>query len=237
MENNEVQVIKKYMVDGVSVDSIDDYIRIKRLNTEFTEEDLLKRFRKAFVNKEGKIEENTDATPDDIVLKKWRDLPELTAGEILEKFQNVEQRAKVFQYFGAKRFFEEMSGRLIDTAIIPRKQPAWEIKGLNEGKPSPNTKINKKDITKKIVERDEVYELYKIDKKKLNENLSNSSIDVDLYILKMTCPSTGQEFFEFIDSDNSEAIKSAKDAARWQLTKDDGEGLTEKEFDNIEAES
>lgn len=181
-EYKNMKVIKNYYIEGVQFPSIDDYIRIKKLDSNFTYEEL-----KRIFAKRG----NKDATKAKVLKKLWNKLKPYDTKEAFQKFRNnTEQLMIVCKYLGPERIFKELGSELIDKETVHKKQKKAFI-GVDGS------------LFTKEIEYDDTYELYKIDKDKLG------TIE-DAYIVKYNCPSTNKTYYTFVEKHDKavEAIAS-----------------------------
>lgn len=222
---------KTYFVNGIQVPTIADYIRVRRMDAEYTLDDLLRIFHKP---------DNPDATQPDELKKMWNDPANsaYTPKEFITKFHgNSELLMTCFSISGAEATLSSLESVLIDEETITKKQKRTYLKeGIgseHNQKPDLNSTGTKKFVKsmfeEKFVEYKDTYRLHKIDKSQLNTMN-------DIYVIECNCPSTDRKFFLFADSTDPKCQK-AIDAIAWTMRKPDGSPLTRDEYIQIEQES
>jgi len=223
---------KTYFVNGIQVPTIEDYIKIRRMDNEYTMDDLLRIFHKP---------DNPDATSPEELKALWNKAENAayTPKEFIEKFHgNSELLMTCFSIAGAEATLNSLKSVLVDEETINKRQKRTFLKqGFgSEHNQKPNLggdtgtkKFVKSMYEEKFVDYEDTYKLHKINKSELNtEN--------DIYVIECNCPSTDRKFFLFADSTDSRCQK-AIDAIAWTMRKPDGNPLTREEYISIEQES
>ena len=219
---------KTYYVNGITVPSIEDYLKIRKLDPEFTLDDLLRIFSKP---------DNPDATQPDELKKLWETLDAFTPKEFVAKFHsNSEVLMTCFQIAGPEAALKGLNSKMIDEETITKKQKRTKLKaefGGSEHNQKPRLTVGQK-LTKEMFEEEVVaykdtYKLHKIDKSELKTRK-------DIYVIECNCTSTDRKFFLFADSEHKQCQKAIS-AIAWTMRKPDGTPLTREEYMQIEQES
>jgi len=222
---------KTYFVNGIQVPTIVDYIRIRRMDAEYTLDDFLRIFHKP---------DNPDATQPEELKKLWNNPANVAyiPKEFIQNFHgNAELLMTCFSIAGAEATLSSLKSVLIDEETIIKKQKRTYLKeGIGSEhnqkpdlKSTGNKKFVKSMFEEKFVEYRDTYKLFKIEKDQLNTQN-------DIYIIECNCPSTDRKFFLFADSTDPKCQK-AIDAIAWTMRKPDGTPLTREEYIAIEQES
>lgn len=131
----------------------------------------------------------------------------ITAKEVLSEVDNMEQRNAILSVFPPDKMIKELNAELISTHKQKKKG-----KGL----------LKAEDY--KVYEHKPI-KLYKIDPATISSELPNEMI----YVLFYTDPSTGREYFSYIEP---RAAKDAASAMAWKF------GLTKEQYlNNVVAET
>jgi len=220
---------KTYFVNGIQVPSIVDYIRIRRMDSEYTLKDMLRIFHKP---------DNPDSTQPEELKKLWNDPANVayTSKEFLKKFHNNSELLMMcFSIAGAEATLSSLKSTIVDQETITKKQKRTYLKeaiNLKHNKKQnliDDNKFTKGMFEEKFVEYKDTYKLYMIGKDQLN-TINN------IYIIECNCQSTGRNFFLFVDSTDPNCQK-AINAIAWTMRKPNGTPLTREEYILLEQES
>jgi len=216
-----MDVKKSYYVDGVEFDTMDDFLRIVKCDDEeFPMELIIKSFDKP---------NSKYATSIDKMKKMYEKAKLMTAKDAL-KFPNMEQRMVAIKYAGPEKIVTELGGKLISSETVSkthkRLTPKKSVK-LDGVKPAGYEVLLEDMFDDEPVTFDDKYDLYKIDKKKLET-------DEDVFILHCVCPSTGRNYHIFIEP---KYATKAIDAVASTLRDKEGSPLSRAEYLEMECES
>lgn len=111
----------------------------------------------------------------------WDDIQPLKFSDIA-KWDNLEKRRIGMLYLGIERMIQEVQPELVSKKVLD-KNTTW---------------INSKGEIESIKFKD-TYELYKVDGKKLNENVNRFREPDDVYFVKCYCTSTQREYLIWVN--------------------------------------
>lgn len=122
----------------------------------------------------------------------WDDIQEITVAEAFKE-NNLERRRVFFDCIGIRRLFKELDPELLNKQVINKKRIAWD---------DDNNEFER--------EFEDVYELYKIDRKKImpeNPDENNSgwmsrrlfgNNNSDIYAVRCWCTTTNREYWIYV---------------------------------------
>ena len=219
------KITKNYYIKGIKFDSIEEYIALKKIDPAFQVETFV-----------GYVEtlKSEHATPSDEIRRLWAATPALTPKEAISKYHaNAQQLMLVLTLIGPENILSNLKAEKVDEQTITKTQ----LKTFLNSEDSFEN-VKRKDgymssdmFTRKEVTYDDVYQLYRIDKAEIAAEL-----DEDVYILRVQCPSTAQNYFIFVDAKDPQC-KDAIGAVAWTMIKEDGSCLSKEEYLKISAES
>lgn len=179
----------KYSVSGVGNFSFSDALRLWR-----TKYDDIKDFRKAVVTSDGLKEMG------EFVDSVWDDIKPVTVEEAFNK-DNQEIRRTYFDCIGVITLFKSLEPELLDRQEIHKKRTRWD-----------------KDNQPYESEYDDVYELYKIDKKKLFGKLRNNDTGA-VYAVKCWCTTTNREYWIYVPDGPAYGDNTDDGTSSWTWSK------------------
>lgn len=115
----------------------------------------------------------------DYVLSLWDSIEPIKTEEAFAE-KNLERRRVMFDKIGVERLFKEMEPKLLDTQTIEKKRIRW------------NAKLEPYETV-----YNDVYELYKLDSKKLFPDENNNRA-ADVYSVRCSCPSTDRQYWIYV---------------------------------------
>lgn len=221
---------KTYYVKGVSFDTIEEYVAIRKHQADFTVE--------THVFQTNALE--TDyATKEAEIRSLWEKIEPMSPQEAFSKYSSNAQRLMtVLSIMGPEKTFKAMDSKVIDQQTIVKKQKRTFIKDVTSVNFESKKKEKSPSIASDLFETKEVtyndtYTLYKIDKSSFGER---SSLENDVVVLQVECPSTHQHYYIFVDS-NEPQCQDAIGAVAWTMVKDNGDCLTKEEYMELQSEA
>lgn len=222
-------VKKTYYVKGVSFDTIEEYVAIRKHQPGFTVDTHI--FQTVSLETEY-------ATKEEAIRKLWETIPELDPKEAFKNYaSNAQRLMTVLSIMGPEKTFKAMNSTLIDEQTVVKVQKRTFLKdaaSLNfEGKKTEKSPSVNSDLfeTKEVTYND-TYKLHKIEKSIFGESV----LEQDIFVLQVECPSTHQNYFIFVDSTEPQC-QDAMGAVAWTMVKDNGECLTKEEYMKLQAEA
>lgn len=237
-----VKITYSYYVDGVKLnerdnreDSVVEYIKMRKLDSEFVLEEMLRRFHKTNCPEQYPATDAQEGLRP--IVELWDTFQEpFTMEELLKNYvDNTEHRMLVFRLAGPERLFNAMDSEVMDTETVTKKQTRTEIKEefrhptLNKLNLTAGQKPTEDMFETVEVEYEDTYTLHKIEGERVG-------INRNVYILECVCPSTDHRFFLFVDS-GSEQCQTAIGAVSWTLRKGDNSPLSREEYLAIQSEA
>ena len=217
-----MEIKKTYYIEGVEFEKMEDFMKICKCDLEEFPISLIK---KGFDKPGSKY-----ATKISEAEKLYNKVEKMTVAEAL-KFPNMEQRMVALKFVGPDKIVSELKGKLISQETLTKKHNRWfpkkhiKVSGV---KPVGYKEIVEDMFDQKMVEFEDTYSLYRINKKKLET-------DEDVFILHCKCPSTGRNYYLFIEPQH--ATKTAIDAVASTMRDKDNKVLTKTEYLDMEIES
>jgi len=203
------RVERSWVIDRVSFNNIEHYLRIKKCDEENTWDQIKLYFIKTVITDvEGEVIPNPDATPLDEVKYLWDTLQPMTALDALSLFRdNAEKRMCALKYVGAKNLVESLQAQVVDTQTITKTQWKTTLIGdydRHEGSIPPE------NIKRDQVSYDDTYTLYKIDGKQFN-------IDNEIFIIHCKCTTTNKDYYLFVDGEDERCNSNALSAIAYTM--------------------
>jgi len=221
---------KKYYIKNVLFNiSLEEYVSIRKHQRDFSLEKHLFQTRS--------LELPQFSTPEADIINAWETVQPLSPIKAIQKFSgNATQFMIVLSIMGPEATFKALKSKIIDQQTIVKKQIRTFIKDntqidFQETKKQLTPTIDSNIFEKKEVTYNDTYTLYEIDSNQFNLNLESP-----IYILKVNCPSTHENYFIFVDSDEPQC-QDAIGAVAWTMVKDNGKCLTKKEYLELKSES
>lgn len=182
--NKPIKVV--LLLYGVEIKDLQTFTRIVKMDPEM----CIKKYMLLFTH-------SVDGYDEEILQQCYDNTPALEPnGVFSEEFSNVEVRAAIIRYASAEIIFKALESKVIDECTIHKKYPRVKFKG-RYGKPDSSV-IHAEDIEMETIERDEYYELIEITDKRILQYLPWGNRD-SIIVLKMTCPSSHKDYYEYID--------------------------------------
>lgn len=130
------------------------------------------------------------------LLIKLGELPDITGIDIIA-LGNMEQRAETIRLLGGGMIKDELGAILVDTQILVKTQPRWDLKG------------RKPDVT-----FEDTYILWKIPKEIIEQKIGGKEAIwrnsfKDIYMVECKCTTTDRTFFIFTNPNMKDATKDA----------------------------
>lgn len=221
---------KTYYIKGVSFDTIEEYVAIRKHQADFSVE--------THVFQTNALETEY-STKEAEIRNLWDTIEEMSPAQAFEKYSSNAQRLMtVLSIMGPEKTFKAMDSKVVDKQTVIKKQKRTFLKDIAavnfESKKKEKSPSLASDLFEiKEVTYNDTYTLHKINKKSFGEN---SALESDVYVLQVECPSTHQKYFIFVDS-NNEQCQDAIGAVAWTMVKDNGDCLTKEEYMELQSEA
>ncbi len=252
---------KSYYVRGIQFDTIEEYISIRKHDTNFNVEEVIETPSDSDQEPTKKIHfgvdafvymcnalECKDATKEEEIRRLWDEVEPITPQQAFEKYSsNAQQLMVVLSIMGPEKTLKALESKVIDEQTIVKTQMRTFIKGdssvnFEQVKSKENPTLNSDLFEIREVSFNDTYKLHEIDKSVFGERRGFGQIspepvlDQNIRVLEVECPSTHQHYFIFVDADEPQC-QDAIGAVAWTMVKDDGKCLTKEEYLQLQSEA
>jgi hypothetical protein len=222
-ENEEYTLEANFYWDGIRFETLEEMIKTIKINTDFTWEYVRDYYLDLQTNEPeylALVEECRELWYDENV-RPW------TAKEIFS-LQNQEQKYLLLSLIGADEIEKEMEPTLVDRKVLSKSQPRFDIK--SKGSHKLTKRFKKDELIEDNITYEDIYELYKFDKSKLNTNN-------DVYFVKCKDTSTDRVYYIYVDGRDNRCNSDAISAIAWTMRDPDGEPFTPEMYLQLKAEA
>jgi len=211
----------KYFYEEIKLDSLVDLIRILKINKDNTWDHIKNRYLHIENSEYDEIIKKAKEIWDDNRVRPWNAVDAF-------KLTNQELKYKILSLIGPEEIQKVIEPKLIDRKVIIKKQPRYKISGKKSHKVTEVFK--KEELIEEIHEFEDIYELYLIDKNKLNT-------PEDICYVKCKDTSTDRIYYLYVDSSDSRCNSDAISAIAWTMRFPNGEPFTKEDYLNLYSEA
>jgi phage antirepressor YoqD-like protein len=221
---------KTYYIKGVSFDTIEEYVAIRKHQAGFTVDTHIF---------QTNALETEYATKEAEIRKLWETIEPMDPKDAFKDYaSNAQRLMTVMSIMGPEKTFQALESKVFHTETITKVQKRTFLKdpaSINfeskKTEKSPSVSADIFDI--KEVTYNDTYTLHKIDKSIFGES---SSLENDVFVLQVECPSTHQHYYIFVDGREPQC-QDAIGAVAWTMVKENGECLTKEEYLTLQSEA
>jgi hypothetical protein len=209
--------------DGIRWDTLEQMIKTMKLNEDFTWEYVRWYYLDLQTDEEeylALVDECEQLWHDENV-KPW------TATEVFA-LQNQEQKYLLLSMIGADKIESEMEPTLVDRQVLTKQQPRYAV--TSKGEHKLRDRFKKSELIESSTTYEDIYELYKFDKSKLETNN-------DVYFVKCKDTSTDRVYYIYVDGRDERCNRDAISAIAWTMRDPDGEPFTKEMYLQLKAEA
>ncbi len=221
-------ITKTYYIKGVAFETINEYVAIRKHQAEFTVDTHLF---------QTKALETEYSTKEEEIRHLWETVEPMDPREAFEKYSSNAQRLMtVMSIMGPEKTFKALKSKLFDEQTIVKTQKRTFLKGdidFGKTKTEKSPSVSSSLFETKEVTYNDTYKLHVIDKSVFGET---TSLENDIFVLEVQCPSTHQHYFIFVDG-TIEQCRDAIGAVAWTMVKDNGDCLTKEEYMKLQSEA
>lgn len=209
--------------EGIKFDTVEQMMKTIKLNPDFTW-DYVRWYYLDLQTDEPEYLQLVDECE-----KLWHDenCKPWTAKEIFA-LDNQEQKYLLFSMIGADKIEEEMQPTLIDRQVLNKTQYRYDVK--NKGVHKLTERFKREDLTEEEVTYEDIYELYKFDKSKLNTNN-------DVFYVRCKDTSTDRVYYLYVDGKDERCNSDAVSAIAWTMRDPDGVPFTKEMYLQLKSEA
>ena len=222
-------VKKTYYIKGVSFDTIEEYVAIRKHQAGFTVDTHIF---------QTNALETEYATKEAEIRNLWETVEAMDPKDAFKNYaSNAQRLMTVMSLMGPEKTFKALDSKVMDKQTVVKTQKRTFVKDpakLNfiSAKMEKSPSVASDVFETEDVTYNDTYTLHKIDKSIFGE----STLDHDVVVLQVECPSTHQHYYIFVDSTEPQC-QDAIGAVAWTMVKDDGTCLTKEEYMKLQSEA